>query len=194
MKDTPPLGTSTFTIEDLLKLYDEAFVMKAYTTILGRAPDQGGLENYLAQVRTGVHKAQIVAELALSPEGKDTSAELPGLQSIIARYRKRAPSLWQRLFQRMTSAATEPTERHLRAIDNQLYLLEQSLSAQAKQLADLLTLAQNRMMTPGIGKSGYLGSVNDAIRTPRLSYLSPNLARTFTELKTAIAMHRAKDT
>jgi hypothetical protein len=193
MKTSMPIDATETTLETLLELHDEMFVRNAYEMILGRTPDPGGLQNYVLQVRQGIHKAQIVAELAQSPEGMLKSAELPGLRSMIAGYRKRDPSPWRRLFRRLTIAATEPTERHLRAIDNQLYLLEQALSAQAKQLADLLTLVRNNTLTTGGLESSSRGADNVAIHAPPLSHLSPSLRRTFTELKAAIAMKRTKD-
>jgi hypothetical protein len=181
------------TLEALLTLHDEAFVRSAYEIILHRAPDPGGLQNYVSQVRRGIHKAQIVAELAQSPEGILKPVDLPGLRSMIARYRKRVPSLWRRLIWRLTSAAAEPTERHLRAIDNQLYLLEQGQLAQAKQLADLLAMVRDKTLAPGNAKSSARGSENGTIHTLLLSQLSPKLRRAFMELKAAIALKQAKD-
>jgi len=166
-------------------------VKRAYELILGRTPDSGGLANYLAQVRAGVHKAQIVAELALSPEGNARQAALPGLRDIVSVHRKRAPSLWRRLFRNRTSAAVEPTERQLRALDNRLYLLERNLSAQAKQLADLATLVQSGLTSPNGPIQNSIGPKNDSMPVGRfLSHLSPGVERTFTELKAAIAMKR----
>lgn len=190
MNDPRTPAATAVSLEQLLELHDEAFVTQAYQSILGRMPDPGGLANYLKQVRAGVHKAQIVAELAQSSEGKLRSVEPPGLRYAVAKYRKRAPTLGRRLLQQMMNAAMEPLERHLRAIDNQLYLLEQSQSAQAKQLADLLALIQNRMPDLGGSSSSSPNSANDAIHAPPLSHHSPNLGQLFTELKAAIAMKR----
>jgi hypothetical protein len=193
MKTSNPTDAKEAILEALLELHDEMFVRSAYEIILSRAPDPGGLYNYVSQVRQGIHKAQIVAELAESPEGKLRSEELPGLRSMVARYRKRTPSLWRRLIRRLTSATTELTERHLRAIDNQLYLLEQGQLAQAKQLAELLTLVRNKTLASGNATSSSCGSENDTIPTLLLSQLSPRLGRTFVELKAAIALKRLQD-
>jgi Domain of unknown function (DUF4214) len=192
MKTSMPVKGEEFSLEALLDLHDDVFVRCAYKVILGRMPDPGGQQNYVSQVRQGIHKAQIVVELALSPEGRLKSVELPGLQSLIRRYRKRAPSIWRRLFRQLTRAATEPTERQLRAIDNQLYLLGQAQSAHAKQLAELLSLLQEKGLPPGSVESGSRSSEKSAIHAPPLTHLSPNLGRTFTELKAAIAIKRQK--
>jgi hypothetical protein len=178
------------TLEALLELHDEMFVSKAYEVILGRMPDPGGLANYLAQVRAGAHKAQIIAELAESPEGVLKSVDLPGLPFLVSRYRKRAPSLWHRVLRQLMSGATEPSERQLRAIDNQLYLLDRALSAQAKQIADLTSLLKGKLLVSSGVITDSRDSENERIHAPPLSHLSPSLGRIFTELKAAIALKR----
>jgi hypothetical protein len=189
MNHSPLLDATATTLEQLIELHDHAFVTKAYEVILGRAPDPGGLSNYLAQVRSGVHKAQIIAELAQSSEGRLKGIDLPGMHAIIAKYRKGAPDFLHRLFRRLTNASMEATERQLRIIDNRLYLMEQSLLQQAKQLDSLLTLVRQIGIHPGSPSSRGLDN-NDAIHAPPLSHLSPRLARTFVDLKAVIATKR----
>lgn len=183
---------SISTVEDILKLHDKAFVEQAYAAILGRTPDPGGLANYLAQVRGGVHKAQIVAELAESPEGRRQSLGLPGLQSVIGRYGKRPPSLWARLMRRRSRGNSESTERHLRAIENQLYLLDQHVSEQAKHLSDLLTLVLAKNTAPEPTGSSHPGHFDEVGSNLSEAQFSRNVARTFAELKAAIAKAQAK--
>jgi hypothetical protein len=52
------------------ELDDEAFVRQAYQRLLDRPADPDGLQNYVSQLRSGMPKAQIVAELEGSPEGR----------------------------------------------------------------------------------------------------------------------------
>ena len=140
MKNSPQIEPPAHTLEQLLKLHDEAFVRSAYKAILGRAPDQGGLENYLSQVRAGIHKAHILAELAQSPEGRLNAAPAPGLHLAIAQYAKHASSLWVRMFRWLGNASVESTDRQLRIMDNRLYLVEQAVAQQTSQFVELLTL------------------------------------------------------
>jgi hypothetical protein len=193
MENSPPPAAQALTIEALLELHDEAFVVKAYVAILGRTPDPGGLKNYLTQVRAGDDKVQILAELAQSPEGRMKSTEIRGLSKAIAEYRKRAPSFWSRLYRRLAGTAMEPTDRHLRVIDNQLHRLEQRLAQQTEQLGDLRTLVLQMLSNSGSSDPVSFTSNNeDAAHIPRSSHISTNLARTFSELKTAIEMKRVK--
>jgi hypothetical protein len=172
MKNSPPFEPPAHTLEQLLKLHDEAFVRSAYKAILGRAPDQGGLENYLSQVRAGIHKAHILAELAQSPEGRLKAAPVPGLHLAIAQYAKHASSVWVRMFRRLGNASVESTDRQLRIMDNRLYLVEQAVAQQTSQFVELLTLANQ-------------GAQQSVDYDPSL--LSPGVVRTFAELKAAIA-------
>jgi hypothetical protein len=185
----PLLETTATTLEQLIELYDEAFVTKAYEVILGRAPDPGGLSNYLAQVRSGVHKAQIIAELAQSSEGRLKGIELPGLHAIIAKNRKGIPYFINRLVRRLANTSVEQNGRQLRIIDNRLYLIERSLIQQTKQIDNLLTLVRQTEIRPVSPSSRVLDN-NDVVHAPTLSHLSPNLRRTFSALKAAIAMKR----
>jgi hypothetical protein len=183
-------SASASTLAELLKLHDKAFVHSAYEQILGRTPDPGGLSNYLAQVRAGVGRAQIVAELAQSPEGKLNRSELPGLGALIAEHGKRPSSVLGLFFRRLGRETLEPTQRQLRSIDNSLYLMDQRLIKQAQQLDDLSALIQriaSRAPISGPAQSPSGGAVS----APPISSLPPKLSRTFTELKAAIAMKRS---
>lgn len=193
MNAAPSPSESISKVEDILKLHDKPFVVKAYAAILGRTPDPGGLANYLAQVRAGAHKAQILAELAESPEGRRQSPGLPGLQNVIRRYGKRPPSLWARFMRRISRDDSESTERHLRAIENQLYLLDQHVSEQAKHLSDLMTLVLSKDSAPHPMGSSHPEHSDEVGSTLSAAQISRNVARTFAELKAAIANDRAKD-
>src|ERR1700689_3269130 len=88
------------TIEELLSLYDTSFVECAYWTILGREVDPSGLRNYLIQVRKGVSKGQIVAELVQSQEGRTRAIDLPGITELLEAYKPRSRTWLGRLFRR----------------------------------------------------------------------------------------------
>ncbi len=51
-------------------LGDDAFLQRAYFTLLGRAADPAGFKDYLARLRSGVQRAQVWGELAISEEAK----------------------------------------------------------------------------------------------------------------------------
>src|ERR1700690_2307984 len=86
LKTSNPPRTPQITVEVLLSLHDEEFVKTAYSEILGRAPDSDGLAHYLAQVRTGTDKAEIIADLANSTEGRCHSARMKELPGVTVEY------------------------------------------------------------------------------------------------------------
>jgi len=192
MKNSVPLAPPALTLEGLLKLHDEAFVTGAYKVLLGRSPDPEGLENYLRQVRAGTQKSKIVAELAGSPEGRLRSAELPGLGNLIAQY-KGAPSLWSRVFRRLSSTPMETIERQLRVIDNRLYMMEQCAAEQNRQLAALLIVLTQGLSEP-VGSSFHpdASNVGDVMDSTSRSILPLNVRQTFSELKATIEMKRSE--
>jgi hypothetical protein len=189
MKNSMPLAPPALTLEGLLKLHDEAFVTSAYKVLLGRPVDPGGLENYLRRVRAGAQKSQIVAELAGSPEGKLRSADLPGLRDLIAEYRKDAPSIWLRVFRRLSGTPMDTIERQLRVIDNRLYMMEQCAAEQNRQMAALLILLTQGLSEPvGSSSRPNASNVGDVTDSAPRSILPPNVRQTFFDLKATIAM------
>ena len=81
---TPRIAQS---VEELLSYYDEEFVQCAYQTILGRVPDAEGLQYYLARVRAGISKIEILAQLRLGMEGKSRPVVISGLDKAIKRHK-----------------------------------------------------------------------------------------------------------
>ena len=133
----PPL-----TAQALLALGDEDFVRQAYLLVLGREADPGGRDNYLGAVRGGADKAQLVAQLALSDEGQQRHVSVPGLDTLLqAQPPIGPPPLLQRVMRRLLAPlrgpSPEPLERALRAIDNRLYRMEQTLAQQHTSMAAL---------------------------------------------------------
>ena len=142
---SPPL-----TAQALLTLGDEDFVRQAYLLVLGREADLGGLDNYLVAVRSGADKAQLVAQLALSDEGRQRHVSVPGLDTLLQAQPPMGPPplpqrVMRRLFAPLRGPSQEPLERALRAIDNRLYRMEQTLARQHTNVAALAEqLAQLR--------------------------------------------------
>ncbi|KMO36674.1 hypothetical protein VQ03_20140 [Methylobacterium tarhaniae] len=56
-------------------LSDSAFVSLMYNNMLGRAPDQGGLENWTKELSHGMSREDLVINIAKSLEGANHSAE-----------------------------------------------------------------------------------------------------------------------
>jgi len=82
----PPAARS---ISDLLALEREAFVVTAYIALLGRRPEAEGLSLYLARMRDGMAKDEVILALAESDEGRRTARDLPGLAALLNTTRRR---------------------------------------------------------------------------------------------------------
>jgi hypothetical protein len=68
-----------YSMADYGAVNDEAFVVAAYMSVLGRLPDAIGLRQNLAAVRRGVPKALILGRLRYSREGRAVGARIRGL-------------------------------------------------------------------------------------------------------------------
>jgi hypothetical protein len=171
-------------IDQLLQLHDEAFVSKAYEVILGRNPDHGGLNHYVAQVRAGIDRITIVVELAGSPEGKLKMHAFTGLRKAIAARARRGRSMRGRIWRLVGGPSVELNERQLRIFDNRLYLIEQSAARQSSLLAEVCSaLAQLSLQGSGSNEVRKDGMDWGA----RVPSASEGVSRTFLDLKTAIA-------
>jgi len=139
-KISPTLAT---TLDELLSYHDEQFVHSAYLTLLGREPDPEGLGYYLGRVRRGYSKMHLVAQLRTSKEGrlhakerKSLGASLPRLDKAIRHHQRVRLPLIGWLFKLFSSQeeSDHPTERKLRGIDNQLFLLREENDRRFNQM------------------------------------------------------------
>ncbi len=82
-----PAGARSVT--DLLSLERETFLVTAYIALLGRRPDADGLAQYLARMRDGMAKDEVILALAESEEGRRAALDIPGLSSLSKAVRAR---------------------------------------------------------------------------------------------------------
>lgn len=69
-----------YTLGELLRFHDQAFVHCAYSAVLKRHPDADGEQYYLNQLRSGaMTKEEVLARLRYSPEGKQKGVKIRGL-------------------------------------------------------------------------------------------------------------------
>ncbi len=80
--------TTAFTLNELMALQDQHFIHGAYHTLFGRSPDPDGLNEYLKQLRAGIAKIEILAQLSNSLEYRTQGIHLPHLKSAVKRYKK----------------------------------------------------------------------------------------------------------
>jgi len=199
---SPIMPTIASTLAELLACHDQQFVICAYQTLLGRAPDSEGQGYYLGRLRTGFSKIQILAQLRLSDEGKTYAANLPGLDTAIERYQKGQYPLIGWLFRRLNGwESNQPIERKLRGIENQLLLLSDESNRRLNQIETALTGLHNLMVQQAQSIVVDLGgaptnSLDLATAIPvqlkapdKLKQLSPRARDIYFQLKTAAAIH-----
>jgi hypothetical protein len=74
-------------LEDFSCLANEPFIEAAYWVALHRGPDPGGKEGYLRLLEKGTTKAEILAYLMDSPEGRPIGAKILGVKAACWRAR-----------------------------------------------------------------------------------------------------------
>ncbi len=251
------------TLDELLSYPDQPFVLCAFRTLLGRDPDQEGLNYYLGRVRSGYAKIQILRQLRRSPEcalrdayqtllGRDPSSEerdsfLRRLAKGISKKRivqevRRSPECAAfrrlrkanahtavfreldkaiRLYQRgqlpllgwlfrlaYGTESNHPTERKLRAIENQFFILNNRLNQIETTLSGLHSLIARQAHMPVAALESTQDSANfgQALGTlrasspippsfpsePDIANLSLSAQRIFVDLSQAVARCQAE--
>ncbi|BBP00761.1 glycosyltransferase [Sulfuriferula nivalis] len=135
---TPRIAQS---IVELLSYYDEEFVHYAYQTLLGRAPDAEGLRYYLARVRSGVSKVEILTQLRLGTEGKSRQLKITGLDKAIRRHKQLKTPLLGSLLRVSGVSELGNADQSLRAVENKLY----ALNIQIRQGLSEVSRSLNRL-------------------------------------------------
>jgi predicted TPR repeat methyltransferase len=78
--DSLDTGQHTYHVNELLRFYDETFIINVYHALLKRAPDEGGMFHYLKELRGGrISRIDIIAGMFLSAEGKLAKVKIKGL-------------------------------------------------------------------------------------------------------------------
>jgi glycosyltransferase involved in cell wall biosynthesis len=131
-------------LSQLLALHDQAFIHAAYQKLLGRHPDPEGLSYYLGRLRNGIPKMQILTQLRLSTESKAHTIDLPGLDVALQRYQRGQLPLIGWLFRQLYNTdGNTSTERKLRSIENQIFLLRDESNRRFNQMETTLAGLHN---------------------------------------------------
>jgi GT2 family glycosyltransferase len=99
------LSAAARTLSELLYYHDEHFISSAFHTLLNREPDPEGLRYYLASVRSGVEKIEILSQLYMSSEGRSRQLKVNGLNEAIEAYQRLKVPLFGQLL-RLTSVVS----------------------------------------------------------------------------------------
>ncbi len=121
------------TLDELLGLDDEAFVLAAYRTVLGREADQEGHAYYLRRIRNGIGKLHILGQLRNSKEARTRSIDMSGLDRAI-----RATKLKQIFsFTAPWTRRRKDRDRKLNDLENSLHALSRVATATNEQISSL---------------------------------------------------------
>jgi hypothetical protein len=122
-------------IKELLALDDFAFIDCAYKSLLKRAPDAVGLNNYLGLIRSGAAKMRVVSRLFFSAEGRKAAPSLRGLRRTMLQYwlaSNRLTGWWYRPIAQVEGDT--PLECRLRAVENALMRMTQDHERESSEL------------------------------------------------------------
>ncbi len=127
-------------VQQLLLLDDAEFVRLAYLTLLGREPDDSGMDTYVGLLRAGADRRDLIAVLAESLEGRQASDAVAGLPALLAGYRPQRgilERLWRRLVPAAVHTRSDAFEQDMRRSGNRLARLESMLARQEEQIGML---------------------------------------------------------
>jgi FkbM family methyltransferase len=126
-------------IDQILNLYGDAFVVRAYEILLGRSPDSEGMHNYLQQLRAGDSREKIIAQIAQSPEGQKHGAELKGLADLIASQRASNRKMFGKFFR------GNQIERQVCRVENEVGRLTQALIVKGAETSAQVASVQSAL-------------------------------------------------
>jgi FkbM family methyltransferase len=199
---TPILAS---TLAALLACHDQHFIRCAYQTLLNRAPDPEGLGYYLARLRLGFSKIQILAQLRLSGEGQANAAQVSGLDAAIKNHQQGRYPLIGWVLRRINGwEGNHPTERKLRGIENQIFVLGDESNRRFNQLESALTglqqlvVQQTQVTVASMGSAGLC--IPDiakiaVVQSPEpdgLKQLSAHTRGIYFQLKAAVVAHAGR--
>ena len=129
-------------VNQLLELHDITFVRAAYQCLLGRDTDDAGEGFYVARLRGGIAKADIIFEISQSDEGKRAGAKLAGLREFVAAH----PPVRGWGF-RSTVARLTRIEQQVNRLENQLAKANAEYSQTAKVIEQKLQNLESLLHT-----------------------------------------------
>lgn len=131
--------TTVNILDELISLHDQDFVQSAYQILLDRAPDPEGLHYYLARIRKGISKEEIVAQLGQSSECKSRKVKIAGLNKLIKHHRRlKTPFLGMFLRLLGPKKVERDIQQKLRVIENKLYAQNVQVQKRFSEMSEAL--------------------------------------------------------
>ena len=106
-------------VPDLLNLHDQDFVDAAYRFVFGREADLGGRAHYVARLRDGASKTQLLTELHDSSEGKKVRTPDSEVSKYVHEFKKAQLPFFGRFYKsRYAGEGNTEAELRVRALEN----------------------------------------------------------------------------
>ena len=130
-----PAADNHYHVDALLQYHDREFIWNAYKAILKREPDEQGLTDFLALLRSGSrNKIDILASLHASPEGQRARVTVEGLSTpALVRKFYRLPVIGYLAETLVTIARLPLLVRSQRQSENHLVAQQERLAAHIAQ-------------------------------------------------------------
>lgn len=130
-------------VNDLMIYHDEDFVRAVYMAILNRPADKEGLSFYVRQIRSGVHREEVIYCVATSVEAKRVQSDLGGVADIVRKWSSVKLPVFGYFYSRKLRGGTH--ERELRCFINSVYI---NSSRFLERLEHMLCSNQGRHCSP----------------------------------------------
>ena len=157
------------------------FVYAAYQLVLGRAPDEAGMNYYSARLRSGYSKLSVLHQLGTSGEQPNWDG-LPGLRQALRRYRVgRLPLLGWVLRRFWRLEGNQVSERLQRAIASELADLKIALGALQSELRSAVSANDEAMRIV----AAEIGAIHSGLQTASTGI--NEIAATQSDLRNAAA-------
>lgn len=121
-------------VQDLLTLFDEAFVQACYRLVLGREADGPGLATHLALLRQGVAKEQLIIAMAGSEEGRLAARPVAGLDELVRQASEVPTGLRGRVVRRLAAEAGTLSRQDLASVENRFGAALQAVQGEQQRV------------------------------------------------------------
>jgi GT2 family glycosyltransferase/glycosyltransferase involved in cell wall biosynthesis/SAM-dependent methyltransferase len=153
-------------LDELLSRDDDDFISCLYLSLLGRPPDPKGYRFYLEQLRSTGAKADLISQVARSPEARERKMSLPGLEAFVFRTRLAKLPLFGWLARSASARGDAKSPR----------ILFEELAHRIAQLEEDVARREARLATHLTDPADYVSAVLASFDAPEYVAANPDVA------------------
>ena len=122
LKSEAPPPPERLSMGYFAQLHGEQLIRSAYTLVLGRGADAGGMNHFMTQLANGADKALVVGSLRYSPEGRARGVPVAGLlPRFVVAAASRVPVVGAVVEWLLAVVTLHSRARHARALEHHLH-------------------------------------------------------------------------